>query len=170
LAANVTLNPCSATDGSRHAPLREAANDLEDDHPSSSASKTIERDRRRARDQRERIQVREAPGFRMRQHARNGCYHVLLAGELDSRTGRELVRAVRRICPDAHRITVDMRAVTFIDSAGLGRLMAVKAICAEHYVDVVLVTTDPGPGGEVAAPLGPLDRLRRRAPLACENE
>ena len=107
----------------------------------------------------------------MRQHARNGCYHVLLAGELDGGTGRELVRATRRICPDAHKITVDLRAVTFIDSAGLGRLMAVKAICAEHYVDVVLLATDPGPGGEVAAPLGPLERLRwRSAPLACENE
>jgi anti-anti-sigma factor len=118
-----------------------------------------------------RVQVSRASGFTMRQHARNGCHHVLLAGELDDRTGRQLVRLLLRVCPDAHEITVDMRAVTFIDSAGLGRLMAVKAICAEHYVDVVLIATDPGPGGDAAAPLGPLDRRApRAASLACEFE
>jgi anti-anti-sigma factor len=109
------------------------------------------------------------PTFRMRQQARNGCYHVLLAGELDGRTGPELVRAIRRVCPEAHEITIDMRAVTFIDSTGLERLMAVKAICAEHYVDLVLMSSDQGPRGDGSEPRGPRD-LRPRAWLAGEVE
>jgi anti-anti-sigma factor len=70
---------------------------------------------------------------------------VVLAGELDALGAAELsevvVDVLRRHRPD--HIEINLRAVPFLDSAGIGTLLSCR--CAAQLLDCVLTVTDPHP-------------------------
>lgn len=68
-----------------------------------------------------------------------------MSGAMNMTTAPELTILLGRICADFSEIELDLRGVTFIDSNGLRALLNVKAICAEHCAELVLI-----PPGRVA--------------------
>jgi hypothetical protein len=43
------------------------------------------------------------------------------------------------MCIDADEIELDLSDVGFIDSTGMSALLSAKAICAEHYAELVVM-------------------------------
>src|SRR4030081_2103755 len=63
---------------------------------------------------------------------------VSLRGELDLAAAPELRhRVLELMALPVDRVTVDMAALTFIDSSGLHALTAAHHAAAEHHVDLV---------------------------------
>ncbi|HVE94726.1 MAG TPA: STAS domain-containing protein [Acidimicrobiales bacterium] len=56
---------------------------------------------------------------------------VSVAGELELVQGDKLEAAVRRLLPDVERVVVDLNGVTFMDSSGLGALIALRQAADE---------------------------------------
>lgn len=59
------------------------------------------------------------------------CAIVSIAGELELVQGDKLEAAVRRLLPDVERVVVDLNGVTFMDSSGLGALIALRQAAEE---------------------------------------
>lgn len=59
------------------------------------------------------------------------CATVTVAGELELVQGDKLEAAVRRLLADVERVVVDLNGVTFMDSSGLGALIAVRQAAEE---------------------------------------
>jgi anti-anti-sigma factor len=83
--------------------------------------------------------------FCIRRQTRDRRHRVLVSGEIDMRTAPELEAVLGSICVDASEIEVDLCDVTFIDSAGLRALLTAKAICAEHYTELMFVPSERRP-------------------------
>lgn len=66
----------------------------------------------------------EAPGFSATRTVMPGEVHVALAGELDLATVPIADREIRQAQDSAHNVQLDLGALTFIDAAGLGMVMA----------------------------------------------
>jgi anti-anti-sigma factor len=71
--------------------------------------------------------------------------HLVLSGEIDlavaprlEASGRELVATVA-----PGRLELDLGDVTFIDSSGLGALIALRNVAREHGCTLVLVRVSP---------------------------
>ena len=63
------------------------------------------------------------------------------AGELDMTAAFRIEPEVDRLLavPDVRRLVVDLAAVTFVDSAGLGTLLAVRERSADLGIELALV-------------------------------
>ena len=67
---------------------------------------------------------------------------VRLAGEIDAETGMLLHDAVARLDPPRHQcIELDLSAVTFVDSSGIGALVQARRVA--HGVGARVVLVDP---------------------------
>ena len=56
---------------------------------------------------------------------------VSVAGELELVQGDRLEAAVRRLLPEVERVVIDLNGVTFLDSSGLGALIALRQAAEE---------------------------------------
>jgi anti-sigma B factor antagonist len=64
---------------------------------------------------------------------------LALAGELDLATAPRLEVAVKRICQDGvAELTLDLRSLRFIDSAGLRAMLEAATLCNEHRCRLLL--------------------------------
>lgn len=71
--------------------------------------------------------------------------HIALSGELDVASARELRTAGRRALaePDCTRLVLDLSAVEFIDSSGIGVLVELRNVAVEKQIRLEL--HDPSP-------------------------
>lgn len=72
-------------------------------------------------------------------HAQNGSIATFtVVGELALTQGDKLEAAARRVLPDCEQVAVDLSMVTFMDSSGLGALIAINQAAAEQGTTLVL--------------------------------
>lgn len=77
--------------------------------------------------------------FQMEETTEDGRLVVRLSGDLDLTARPELTeRVVRRVTTDLAGVTVDMGAVTFCDSSGLGGLLDIRRAAGDAGVEMVL--------------------------------
>jgi anti-anti-sigma factor len=67
----------------------------------------------------------------MSERVSDGAWQVTVTGEVDLATAPNLRDALLAIPPDVDRIVVDLSEVTFIDSTGIGALVA----ATQHLYD-----------------------------------
>jgi anti-anti-sigma factor len=70
---------------------------------------------------------------------------VLLGGELDCSTEREVTGRIARLAESSDVIQIDTRRVDFIDAAGIRTLLLAKRNALQHGVTVTVDVTSPGP-------------------------
>ena len=81
--------------------------------------------------------------FQLRTHADGPTRTVLLSGELDMLVAPYLEAAVRRVCSDrAAQLVLDLRSLTFMDSAGLHCILTAQKLCREFGCSFAVI---PGP-------------------------
>lgn len=68
----------------------------------------------------------DEPELAITEHVGDGAIELVLSGELDIASARQLVEVVERRQPLPARIVIDLGKVTFIDSAGLRGLLTVR--------------------------------------------
>jgi anti-sigma B factor antagonist len=73
----------------------------------------------------------------------NGVPVVSAGGEVDVSTAPRLREQLAAVPVDASRVIVDLSDVTFLDSTGLGVLVAAWKKCREAGADLDLVVTRP---------------------------
>ena len=79
-----------------------------------------------------------------------GVLVVRLSGEIDIATTEFAAEAIRAaIAPPARLVLIDVSAVTFCSSAGLGNLVEARQLAGQHGIDLALV----GVGRPVDRPL-----------------
>ncbi|WBQ04825.1 STAS domain-containing protein [Kribbella sp. CA-293567] len=79
-----------------------------------------------------------------------GVLVVRLSGEIDIATTEPAAEAIRAaIAPPARLVLIDVSAVTFCSSAGLGNLVEARQLAGQHGIDLALV----GVGRPVDRPL-----------------
>jgi anti-sigma B factor antagonist len=79
-----------------------------------------------------------------------GMLVVRLSGEIDIATTEFAAEAIRAaVVPPARVVLIDVSAVTFCSSAGLGNLVEARQLAGQHGIDLALV----GVGRPVDRPL-----------------
>jgi anti-sigma B factor antagonist len=79
-----------------------------------------------------------------------GVLLVRLSGEIDIATTELAAEAIRAaVAPPARLVLIDVSAVTFCSSAGLGNLVEARTLAGRHGIDLALV----GVGRPVDRPL-----------------
>lgn len=79
-----------------------------------------------------------------------GVRVVRLSGEIDIATTELAARAIRTaVTPPARLVLIDVSAVSFCSSAGLGNLVEARQLAGQHAIELVLV----GVGRPVDRPL-----------------
>jgi anti-anti-sigma factor len=69
---------------------------------------------------------------------------LTLSGELDLAFAPELEGMIQRACQDStHAITLDLSALSFIDSCGLCSILSVKTLCEQSAHEFALVAGQP---------------------------
>lgn len=71
---------------------------------------------------------------------------LTVAGELTEAARRPLVRIVTDLLlaePTLHRIDLDLRGVSFVNSAGVAVLVQLQRLAAPRAIDLVLVAPPP---------------------------
>jgi anti-anti-sigma factor len=93
---------------------------------------------------------------------REGDRHtLLLTGELDMASARELEEQAQRLCArPASELVLDLSRLEFIDSAGLHAILRVRALCHEHACEFCLI-----PGARPVQRLFEITRLVDRLPF-----
>jgi anti-sigma B factor antagonist len=93
---------------------------------------------------------------------REGDRHtLLLTGELDMASARELEEQAQRLCArPASELVLDLSRLEFIDSAGLNAILRVRALCHEHTCEFCLT-----PGARPVQRVFELTRLVDRLPF-----
>jgi anti-sigma B factor antagonist len=71
--------------------------------------------------------------------AQADCMVVSVAGEIDMRSSARLGPILEALAPASLCLVVDMTDMTFIDSSGLGGLLAARNLARQHGTSVVLV-------------------------------
>lgn len=81
---------------------------------------------------------------------RQGVRVVRLSGEIDIATTELAAEAIRAaVAPPARLVLIDLSAVSFCSSAGLGNLVEARRLAVEHAIELALV----GVGRPVDRPL-----------------
>jgi stage II sporulation protein AA (anti-sigma F factor antagonist) len=79
-----------------------------------------------------------------------GVLVVRLSGEIDIATTEHAAEAIRAaVAPPARLVLIEVSAVTFCSSAGLGNLVEARQLAGQHGIDLALV----GVGRPVDRPL-----------------
>jgi anti-sigma B factor antagonist len=74
----------------------------------------------------------------------NGTAVLTVRGEIDVASAPELRTHLHEVCTtDASTVTVDLRAVTFLDSSALGVLVGALGRCRENKSDLRLIINSP---------------------------
>jgi anti-sigma B factor antagonist len=84
--------------------------------------------------------------FTVRPHERDGSLEVAVAGDLDMAAAFKLESAVEPALAagDVAAVVVDLADVQFVDSAGLGALLAIRERAQDLGIDVTFArTSDP---------------------------
>ncbi len=72
--------------------------------------------------------------------SQNGDLYIILRGELVRGAGRQVEHLIaQHFNPDMQRLMINLREVRFIDSAGVGMLVAQKVRCARHGIQFVVL-------------------------------
>jgi anti-anti-sigma factor len=69
--------------------------------------------------------------------------HVYLAGELDMHTAGKLARHLGAIRPEVRRIVLDLNALEFMDSLGLGVVLSARTRAQSRGADLVIGAASP---------------------------
>ncbi|HEY0516815.1 MAG TPA: STAS domain-containing protein [Solirubrobacteraceae bacterium] len=78
--------------------------------------------------------------FSIERQNRDCRYRLLLRGELDLASAPDVESTLTELCEaGALEIEIDLRAVTFIDSAGLHAILRAKELCRDHRADFFVV-------------------------------
>jgi anti-sigma B factor antagonist len=72
-------------------------------------------------------------------HISDGALIIEVAGEIDLHTATELQRAVDRLSPFPHPVTLDLSGVGFIDSTGIRALLAINNRATETTGEAVRI-------------------------------
>jgi anti-sigma B factor antagonist len=87
--------------------------------------------------------------------------HLSLRGDLDSYSVNVLKERMNRVFESGHyNIIVDLTDVTFVDSAGLGQLVAALKMAVHNNGDLILV--NPGESVQDLLRITKLDTIFRR--------
>ncbi len=86
-----------------------------------------------------------SPHLDIESHVRNDVGVVRVSGEVDLDTVGQLVEAVTASTPEGGTIEVDLRAVGFIDSAGVAGLNRCRRQALRVDADVVVLCVEGGP-------------------------
>ncbi len=100
-------------------------------------------------------------------HLDGNTVRLTVAGELTDAARRPLVREVTDLLlakPSLQRIDLDLRGVTFVNSAGVGVLVQLQKLAAPRAIEVILVA----PPAAVVRPLQ-LSGLWHRFPMREED-
>ena len=89
---------------------------------------------------------------------------VVPEGDIDMETTATMREVLRQVVDslDGGRIDVDMRAVTFLDSTGLGMIVAAQRAAAAKRIDLKL--REPGPMIKMVLEIAALDGVLVRKP------
>ena len=68
---------------------------------------------------------------------------LTVAGVLELLQGDKLEAAARRLLPEVDRVVIDLSGVTFMDSSGLGALIAISQAAEERGTSLVLRSPPP---------------------------
>jgi anti-sigma B factor antagonist len=81
------------------------------------------------------------PGFQLDSRAHEQALELVLAGDLDMAATFKLEPAVERLLAEhqVRRIALDLRDVRFIDSTGLGALLAIRERTKQLGIEMRLV-------------------------------
>jgi anti-sigma B factor antagonist len=106
----------------------------------------------------------EPEDFSIQENGEDGCYTLVLTGELDLASAPVLETATARLCANgASEIVFDLGGLAFIDSTGLRTILSCISLCEEHLCNLWLI-----PGKRAIQRLfelaGLLDRLPFREP------
>jgi anti-anti-sigma factor len=74
-----------------------------------------------------------------------GCVIAAVAGEIDVSTVAQFRERLLELADDGGTLIVDLNRVTFIDSTGLGALVATAGRAAEHGGSLYAVCAQPQP-------------------------
>jgi anti-anti-sigma factor len=76
--------------------------------------------------------------LRLRSHLRGATLEVTVSGELDMSAAFKLETELDRLlaAPDTQTVVLDLAEVTFIDSAGLGTLLALRERAKQLGIDL----------------------------------
>jgi anti-anti-sigma factor len=89
-------------------------------------------------------------------------YTLLFRGELDIASAPSVEELTRELCADgASEIVLDLSALAFIDSAGLGAIEQSRTLCEQHNCGFCLI-----PGVKNVERLYELDALAEKLPWA----
>jgi anti-sigma B factor antagonist len=84
------------------------------------------------------------PDFDVAAAVNGSIAHVVISGELDNSSAPRLISMVHEIAgPPVHRVELDCKGVTFLDSAGVRALIVTRNAAAQMGIDVVLVQPSP---------------------------
>jgi len=87
--------------------------------------------------------TREA-GFRaLAEHGGDSCPVVWLSGDLDMATTQQAWSVIAPAAAGASRLVLDLRDVTFMDSAGIGLLLRVRRLVGDAGAALVLRAPTP---------------------------
>ena len=77
-------------------------------------------------------------GLTLRSHVRGATLEVMLSGELDMAAAFKLETELDGLlaAPDTQAVVLDLAEVTFIDSAGLGTLLAIRDRAKQLGIDL----------------------------------
>ncbi len=90
------------------------------------------------------------------------CYTLLFRGELDLASASSVEELTRELCADgASEIVLDLSGLGFIDSVGLGAILASRRLCEQHECGFCLI-----PGVKNVERLYELDGLVDKLPWA----
>jgi len=79
-----------------------------------------------------------------------GVLLIRMSGEIDIASTEQAAQAIRAaVVPPARLVLIDLSAVTFCSSAGLGNLVEARQLAGQHGIDLALV----GVGRPVDRPL-----------------
>ena len=101
--------------------------------------------------------------FHLAQESVDGRRRVAVSGEIDLQTAPELEAALSEACAAGRTIELDLHEVSFIDSTGIRAILAAKASCAQHEVELLMVPSRHPAPRRVFELSGLLDRLPWRA-------
>jgi anti-anti-sigma factor len=87
------------------------------------------------------MSVPRAAGLEVDEQRVGGSLTLALSGELDISTADRLQDAVSRLCvaEGARELTLDLRALTFVDSSGLAAIVYTSRLCGRYACELSVI-------------------------------
>jgi len=82
--------------------------------------------------------------FELREHVLDDCHRLTVVGELDIATAPALEARITELCEDgASEIVLDLHELSFMDSTGLGLILACRQLCESRGCEFSLTRVQP---------------------------